>query len=163
MFSRSTIKDIVRQFPGLQFSALLTSCYSGGWKTYLNMTAMPAAGPSSWSKPCPKSHSIERAIGSIFAFAVMERLREEDCTVDCNKDPMSYQQFTSEVKAKRMLLDKFGAIHDIRFSSQDDDWENEFHERTGFPRFESENKDLFLRTIPRTDREEHRHGDRTSG
>ena len=162
MLSIPTIKDILQQFPDLQLSALLTSCYSGGWTTYLNITAMTAAGPSSWSESWPISHSIGRATGSIFASAVVERLRKDDHAVDCNKDPVSYEQFTSEVKAKLMLLDKFGAIHDIRFSAQDDDWENEFHQRSGLPRFELEKRLLSLRTIPRTNREEHPHGDRTS-
>lgn len=163
LLSMEVIMEVLRTFPGLRMSVLLTSCYSGGWTTHLNMTAMTAAGAENVSESWPESHSLGRATGSIFASAIVERLKKEEVAPDPDKDnSITYRQFCDEVKATLMLLDKFGADHNISFSAQEDDWESEFHSRTGIPRAVFGKRLDLLRTIPSTDREKHPYGDRTS-
>lgn len=160
LLSMTMMKTFLQDLPSLKLSALLTSCFSGGWTTYLNMTIMTAAGEEKLSESWPQSYSLGRATGSIFASAIVERLCAND--PQANADDVTYRQFTDDVRAKLLLLDKYDDTHEIQFSSQDDDWEMEYHRRTGIPRATFQERLARLRTIASTNRDEHPHGDRTS-
>ncbi|KAI9802886.1 MAG: hypothetical protein M1826_005040 [Phylliscum demangeonii] len=124
---------------------------------------MTAASANDVSESWAQSHSVGRATGSIFASAVSERLQMEDSPAkSVADDTISYWQFYQEVKAKLLLVDKHGENHDIRFSAQNDDWEMEYHKRTGIPVSAFKKRLASLRTIPSTDRKRHPYGDRTS-
>ncbi|KAI9885595.1 MAG: hypothetical protein M1823_002604 [Watsoniomyces obsoletus] len=168
--SMDTVQEALQRHPGLAISMLLTSCYSGGWTTHLNMTAMTAAGEDEPSESWPESYSLGRASGSIYATAVVERLKEDsrillpaslssDQPTDAS---VAYRDFTEGVKAKLLLLDRFGDDHNIQFTAQDDDWMMEYHQRTGIPNAIFHERWSSLRAIPSTDRTLHPHGDRSS-
>ncbi|KAI9783916.1 MAG: hypothetical protein M1816_001126 [Peltula sp. TS41687] len=162
LLAMDSIREILGSMPGLKLSALLTSCFSGGWITHLNMTAMTAAGPKAVSDSWPASHSLGRCTGSVYTSAIIDVLQKEDTRAGHDSVSVSYRELTDQVRAKLLLLDKFGEQSDIRFSAQDDEWEQEYHRRTGIPVELYSQRLERLRTIPSTDREAHPHGDRTS-
>ncbi|KAI9751939.1 MAG: hypothetical protein M4579_005822 [Chaenotheca gracillima] len=163
LLSLDSIQSLLREYPGLRLTAIFTSCFSGGWTAHVNMTTMAAAGKTKVSESWPLSHSCGRATGSIFASAILEILKEEDMQVDPKTaSEVSYEQFTEEVKAKLMLLDKFGSQHNVQFSAQEDDWEAEYHARTGIPRATFSARLQLLRSIPSSDATTHPFGDRTT-
>ena len=60
-----------------------------------------------------------------------------------------------KLRAILLLLDKFGDEHDVQFSAQDDDWETEYHVRTGILQAVFGTRWEALRKIPNTNREEY--------
>ncbi|KAI9826755.1 MAG: hypothetical protein M1826_006550 [Phylliscum demangeonii] len=158
LLSPKMVENTIKELPGLRLSLLVTPCFSGGWATYLNLTAMTAAAADVQSESWLMTHSISLACGSIFASAIVERLRAEDGKA---QGDASSEDFTREVQARLMLLDRFGANHQIQFSAQDDDWETEFHARTGVPRAVFKERLESLKLLPPADREAHPHGERT--
>ncbi|KAI9775945.1 MAG: hypothetical protein M1816_005657 [Peltula sp. TS41687] len=184
LLSMDSVKQLLVRFPGLQISVLMTSCFSGGWTTHLNMTVMTAAGPEQESLSWSASQSLGRCTGSIYTSAVLEILAKEDSpamssatsstvildarqgipTMDSETKVLSatYQEFADDITAKLLLLDRFGACHDIRFSAQDDDWSREYHERTGIPLAVYKENLEKLRTLPSTDKAAYPYGDRTT-
>lgn len=120
LLSMNSIKKMLVRFPGLHISTLMTSCYSGGWCTDLNMTAMAAAAPETESLSWPESPSLGRCTSSIYVSAVVEILAKEDSPAKDDtetKGSKTYQEFADDVTAKLLLLDPFGACHDIKFSA----------------------------------------------
>ena len=99
MLSIKIEKDILQEFPGLHLFAPFTSCYSGGWTTYVNMTLMTVAGQREPSESWSESHSLGRTTDSIFATAIVERLLNKDIKTDPRPiDTTSYRLFSDEVK-----------------------------------------------------------------
>jgi hypothetical protein len=167
LLSMQIIKEVMQEIPHLRLSALLTSCYSGAWTRYHNMTTVTAAGNSQESESWPHSVSLSRVTGSIYASAIVERLqREEHARSDdsmSSDQVASYRQVADEVKAHLLLLDRFGDSHKISFSAQDNDRDSEYHGRTGIPVTIYRERLEKLRCLPTTDRALHSSfGDRSS-
>lgn len=147
---RLHIKHIIASLRGLDVSLtiLLTSCYSGGWvlQPQLNVSALTATGPDIESLSWP--HSIGgRYHGSIFATAVREAfIKMEDENVTQIHPHPSGQELAGELQSSsyaeltRVIhstllndVDQNGDRHGIQFSAQDDMWEQEWRQRSGFP------------------------------
>lgn len=129
------------------------------------MTATAAAGPETESVSWPESPSLGRCTGSIYTSAVLEILAKEVSPAKDDtetKDSKTYQELADDITAKLLLLDRFGACHDIEFSAQDDDWTRDYHERTEIPLAVYKERLEKLKTIPSTDISAHPFGDRTT-
>ncbi|KAL8733585.1 MAG: hypothetical protein Q9166_001993 [cf. Caloplaca sp. 2 TL-2023] len=136
-----------------------TACYSGGWAVNprLNTTTMAGAGPgkdqvhsmyiTGMSESWDASKSLGRQCGSMYVTAVvnaltsaMSRETESGSSEQSGswrskeEQESTYASFTSTVHNILFTrVDKWAAVHDIRFSAQDDEWDMEWHQRTGFP------------------------------
>ena len=142
----------------VRMTVLSTACYSGGWaiNPSLNTTTLAAAGPSpsiiaptyitGESESWAASDSIGRMCGSIYASSVIEALCQENAShveAQAGAEPAAatdeekaatYSTFAHTIfQVLFTRMDKWAAIHDIRFSAQDDEWEMEWHQRTGLP------------------------------
>lgn len=93
---------------------------------------------------------------------IKKDIRAKEDAYPETKSFATYQEIADDVTAKLLLLDRFGACHEIRFSAQDDDWTREYHERTGIPLAVYKERLEKLRTIPSTDKTAHPFGDRTT-
>ncbi|KAI4144478.1 MAG: hypothetical protein L6R39_004167, partial [Caloplaca ligustica] len=144
-------------------TVLSTACFSGGWAVNprLNTTTMTGAAPgldhdhpkyiTGVSESWGVSDSLGRFCGSIYATAIIESLLSEGAPLvdteaepECSKEAeacqsrekqsSTYNAFAESIY--RILftrVDSWAAVHDIRFSAQDDQWEMEWHRRTGLP------------------------------
>ncbi|KAL8902802.1 MAG: hypothetical protein Q9207_004375 [Kuettlingeria erythrocarpa] len=148
---------------GVAVTVVSTACFSGGWAVNprLNATTLAGAAPG-LSKVDPKyitgvseswtaSESLSRSCGSIYATAIIKALTSEDvpfleerATAESSKEAddrasendraSTYGRFCENLY--RILftqVDNWAAVHDIRFSAQDDEWGMEWKRRTGLP------------------------------
>lgn len=134
--------------PGVSTILFSTSCFSGGWAVdpTVNITAMAAAGPTtealSWY-----GDSVRRFNGGIYATTVQqllikrgpeERLGKENVQFESGWSTpaaeYSYSEWSRSVHESTFRdTDSPASYHDIKFSAQDDNWGQNFTERTGIP------------------------------
>lgn len=121
-----------------QISLLITSCFSCGWRMVpsLNISATTATGPSEMSIIWRKSKSVGRFCESIYATAVLPAL------LKMKGGALNEFEFNSPTYAElsRVIhtplcsdVDRFGELHQIIFTAQDNDWEMEWKARSGIP------------------------------
>ena len=127
-----------------------TACFSGGWSVnpQINITSMTAAGPKQ-SESCAASNSIGRCCGSIYATALIQALSDvsspsvitdEIPNPSGSLQPLRPNELQTETfnefamtihKTLLTRVDRFGHVHDIHFSAQDDEWEKSWTDRAG--------------------------------
>ncbi|KAM5462935.1 hypothetical protein MauCBS54593_007763 [Microsporum audouinii] len=170
--SISTVASVVGD--SVDLTVISTACFSGGWAvtSILDATVPAAAGENEPSDSWAKSSSLSRAYGSIYTSTLIKALTKETSdehqyssqpTSPATATPLTYSDApsTSEGRSKtfaefayavhRLLLtsvDKFGYQHNISFSAQNDDWENHWRKRTGFPLVNLQSKWESLDAVP---------------
>jgi hypothetical protein len=144
---------------------MMTSCFSGGWvikttrdrsKAMLNATVMAAAGPKRVSESWAKSESSGRAVGSIYASALVKAAiqmqivdEEEDEVEDEIKSSSAYVGWAKFIHdIGRNEIDQLFWKHEIKFAAQNDSWDSEWKTVTGLPAVSYKAKWEMLRTIP---------------
>ena len=161
-------RNIVKEF-NVPITLLSTACYSGGWacSPELNISAITAAGPDLPSRSWTKSHSLGRYAGSMFATAIIEKLKtigntnkilgetDEDDDDDGEQKSPTDQQYENMAEfdgsCYESLLrdtDRRGYEHEMAFSAEDDAWEMCWSQRTGIPLADYEKRWNDLRTYP---------------
>ena len=150
--------DAFREAVGgnVQVTVLSTACFSGGWaiNPQLNTTILAAAGPSpssgsskyitGESEAWAASSTMGRYCGSIYATAVIDTLAQENAphienlkegqVMPEEERSATYSTFANTIyQVLFTRVDKWAAVHDIRFSAQDDAWDMEWKQRTGLP------------------------------
>ena len=130
-----------------------TACFSGGWSVnpQLNITSMTAAGPKRESESWAASNSIGRFCGSIYATALIQALSDVSSPLVITDEipnpsgslqPLqptglqtkTFNEFARTIhKTLLTRVDRFGYLHDIHFSAQDDEWEKSWTGRAGIP------------------------------
>ncbi|EFQ98153.1 hypothetical protein MGYG_01189 [Nannizzia gypsea CBS 118893] len=153
--SVSTVHSVVGD--EVDLTVISTACYSGGWvvTSLLNATVLSAAGPGDESESWPKSHSLSRACGSIYASTLAKSLADtsshelqhpqpespsppssgQDTPTTLNdQQSMTFSEFARTIHTLLLTgVDRLGYHHSISFSARDDDWESHWRKRTGFP------------------------------
>jgi hypothetical protein len=144
---------------------MMTSCFSGGWvikttrdgsKAVLNATVMAAAGPKRVSESWAKSESLGRAVGSIYASALVkaaiqmqivdeEEVENED-EIKSSSAYVGWAKFIHDIG--RHEVDRLFWKHDIKFAAQNDLWDSEWKTVSGLPTVDYKAKWEMLKTIP---------------
>ena len=160
---RLCIKDllpILDENQNLSLTLMMTSCYSGGWaispdlatESGRRITTMTAAGPKRASESWPVSRSMGRHAGSLWASSILNSLQvtTDDAFTGPEMKAYTTGEFAREISYQlRHVVDpRFGSIHDERFTAQDDQWEEAYHDRTEIPLAHYRYRLQELRQIP---------------
>lgn len=137
-----------------QVTLLATQCYGGGWSCspLANLSTMTACGPKETSLSRRFSGSLDRACGSMFTSAVIDKLtqdpdvrrrlgklddEDDDCIEEnllTDKQEESYAEFCRSVYDTLLRdVDRRGYEHKISFSAQEDAWSMCWKEGSGIP------------------------------
>ncbi|KAM5469275.1 hypothetical protein MauCBS54593_004631 [Microsporum audouinii] len=142
----------------VDLTIISTACYSGGWAVTspLNATVLSAAGVDDESESWPKSSSLSRACGSVYASTLIKSLADTSNNELLQPQPklrpssslsgqdapststdqglITFSEFGRTVHALLLTrVDRLGYLHNLSFSARDDDWESYWRKRTGVP------------------------------
>jgi hypothetical protein len=148
--------EIVHEFPDLQITLYLTSCYSGGWvvypqlggsdKTTTMLSVLAATEKGLKSESWPSSSMSGRLRGGYFTTSFVHELT----AVTENSDKRTFREFTDGLTSIHQNVIDVRDLSWVQlptFAAQDDDWEANWHRRTGITLDEFRRKYDALRDV----------------
>ena len=129
------VRDIVRKHAGLRCTVIVTSCYSGPWTNIIDISAMAAADTQhlAYSWPPTASGRFNGSVFSSMLYHALEGTNPPSIQPDqINQEPVSYDVFTNLIRCSMLRAPTRGK-HSAAFSAQQDDWQTEYHTRSGIP------------------------------